>query len=218
MTVRPVEGLIDELVAEAKPVAPLASPGRRALLWLAAIGALAGLAIYFFSDFDQLLLRYSGRKMVLAFEITAMLATGVLAILGAFASSIPGASKRWLAAPLPSFALWLILSGIGCYNLAKTGSAEVEFGESAECLLFIVAASAALCVPLIWRLSRARPIDPLPVAALGGLGIAALSALILMFFHPFTVTFLDLAVHLLAIMIVIAAMTLVGRRTLAGAA
>jgi hypothetical protein len=54
-----------------------------------------------------------------------------------------------------------------------------------------------------WRLSRAAPIDPLPVAALGGLGAAALAAFLLQFFCPSAVTFLDLAVHLAAIAIVI---------------
>lgn len=213
-----VESLIDTLVDRARPVTPLASPGRRALAWLAVIGAIGALAVYAFADVSLLLARFSGREAQLALEMTAMLATAVTAIVGAFFTSIPGASRRWLAVPLPPFLLWLILSGAGCYaDLVKRGSSGLEIGESGECLLFIVATSAALAVPLVWRLSRAQPIDPLPVALLGGLGIAAASAFLLSFFHPFTVTFIDLALHLAAILIVVAAMGLLGRRALATA-
>ena len=62
-----------------------------------------------------------------------------------------------------------------------------------------------------------RPIDPLPVALLGGLGVAATSALVLMFFHPLAVTFIDLAVHLAAILIVVGSAALINRRALAPA-
>jgi len=218
MTARRVDTLIDELVTEARPVTPLAPPGRRAFAWLVAIAAVGAIAVYARSDPGSVLERYSGREIQLALELAAMLATGVLAIVGAFMMSIPGASRRWLAAPLPPFAAWLILSGLGCYaDLVRRGPTGLELGESWECLLFILATSAVLAAPLIWRLSRARPIDPQPVALLGGLGIAALSAFVLIFFHPFTVTFLDLAMHLAAIAVVVAAMGLFGRRTLASA-
>ncbi len=213
-----VEALIDDLVAEARPVAPLAPPGRRALSWLVAVAAIGAAMVYAFADLGQTMARYSGREIQLGLEMAAMLATGVIAIAGAFFLSIPGASRRWLAAPLAPFAAWLILSGLGCYaDLVERGPHGLEVGESGECLLFIVATSAVLAVPLIWRLSRARPIDPLPVALLGGLGIAALSAFTLIFFHPFSVTLIDLAIHVTAILIVVALMGLAGRRTLAPA-
>jgi uncharacterized membrane protein len=52
---------------------------------------------------------------------------------------------------------------------------------------------------------------------LGGLGTAALAAFILQFFHPFAVTFVDLAFHLMAIAIVVSAAALLKRRTLSPA-
>nr|MDQ3077518.1 NrsF family protein [Pseudomonadota bacterium] len=144
--------------------------------------------------------------------------TGGLAIVAAFFVSIPGSSRNWLAAPMPFLVLWLLLSGLGCYaNLTRSGGGEGHAGESGHCLLFIVATSALLAPLLIWRLARARPIDPLPVALLGGLGVAATSAFVLQFFHPFTVTFIDLAVHLAAILIVVGAIGLINRRALAPA-
>ncbi|MDQ3140285.1 MAG: NrsF family protein, partial [Pseudomonadota bacterium] len=119
--------------------------------------------------------------------------------------SVPGRSRRWALAPIAPAALWIGLSGLGCYrDLLRTGSTGLEIGHSGDCLVFIVGASLLIGLPLLWRLSRARPIDPLPVALLGGLGTAALAALLLQFFHPFAVTFVDLGFHLAAVMTVVA--------------
>ncbi len=210
--------LIDQLAAGVRPVRPLRAPALRGLLAVAAIAAVAGLAIFMFGDLGELRRRYAGREILLALEMAAMLATGVVAIVAAFFLSIPGRSKRWAAAPIPSFAVWLLLSGLGCYDdfLRQDGTGW-EFGESMHCLVFILATSAVLAPLLVWRLARAKPIDPLPVALLGGLGVAASSAFILFFFHPFAVTFIDLAMHLAAILIVIAATGLLNRRAFAPA-
>lgn len=213
-----LDELIDSLAASAPPVRPLGNPLRRALTTFGAAMLLGGLAVYFRGDTHQLLARYPGREALMAIEVAAMLATGVLAIIGAFFLSIPGRSRRWLLAPLPSFLLWLLLSGGGCYgDWMRTGTAGAGMAHSADCLLFIIAVSLMLGAPLIWRLSRAAPIEPLPVALLGGLGSAALAALLLQFFHPFAVTFMDLAVHLIAILLVMAATALMNRIVLAPA-
>jgi len=212
------DSLIDQLAADVRPVRPLPPPALRALMALAAIALVAGLAIVVLGDVGELSQRYAGRETLLALEMSAMAATGVLAIIAAFSLSIPGRSKRWIAAPLPSFAVWLLLSGFGCYgDLVRRGGIAWKLGESMHCLSFILATSALIAPLLIWRLARAKPIDPLPVALLGGLGIAATSALVLIFFHPFTVTFIDLAVHVVAIGIVVGAFGLMNRRAFAPA-
>lgn len=214
----PIDSLIDQLAADSRPVRPLRAPIIRALMILAVIALVAGLAITLAGDIEALRRRYAGREGFLALEMTAMLATGVLATVGAFSLSIPGGSKKWIAAPIPFLSLWLLLSGLGCYDdFVRRGGPGWELGDSVHCLLFIVASSTALAPLLIWRLARARPIDPLPVALLGGLGIAAISAFMLQFFHPFAVTFVDLAMHMVAILIVVGAIGLINRRALAPA-
>lgn len=212
------DSLIDQLAADVRPVRPLRAPALRALIALTAIALVAGLAIVVLGDVGELSQRYAGREAFLALEMAAMAATGMLSIIAAFFVSIPGRSRRWIAAPLPFFAVWLLLSGLGCYDdLVRRGGVAWELGESMHCLSFILATSALLAPLLVWRLARAKPIEPLPVALLGGLGIAATSALVLQFFHPFTVTFIDLAVHLVAIGIVVGAIGLLNRRALAPA-
>ncbi len=211
----PTDSLIDRLAADVRSVRPLRAPAHRALIAVAAIALAAGLAIVLLGDIEGLHRRYAGRETLLALEMAAMLATGVLAIVGAFFVSIPGGSSRWMAAPILPFALWLLLSGVGCYgDVVRRGGVEWEVGDSMQCLLFILTTSVVLAPLLIWRLARARPINPLPVALLGGLGVAATTALVLQFFHPFAVTFIDLAVHLVAILMVIGAAGLLNRRAL----
>lgn len=218
MNVPPVDELIDQLAADAKPVRPLASPLKRALKTLALLALGGGIAVLARGDAERLLARYAGREGIMALELAAMLATGVLAVTAAFFVSVPGRSRRWLLAPIPPFLLWLFLSGLGCYgDWVRNGPTGLELGHSLDCLLFILATSIFLAPLLIWRLSRAAPIDPLPVALLGGLGIAALAAFLLNFFHETDVTVIDLAVHLVAILLVVAATGLLNRRTLAPA-
>lgn len=205
--------LIDALAEQVRPVAPLASPPWRALKTVGVLVLVAIPSILLFSDLDQLASRYAGREMHLAFEMTAIAATAVLAFLAAFFVAIPGRSRLWLAAPVLPFAAWLVLSGIGCTgDLANIGSSGWQLGESWHCLRFILATSAAVAMPTIWSLSRARPLETLPVALLAGLGIAAAAALLLQFFHPFAITALDLAVHGAAIAIVVGAVALLNRR------
>lgn len=218
MTVTPTDTIIDQLAADVRPVKPLRTPAVRAFLLLTVMTLAIAAAVTLVGDVAGLRARYSGREALMALEMAAMLATGMLAIIGAFFLSIPGPSKRWIAAPIPTFVLWLTLSGVGCYgDFVRRGEFGLESGIGLHCLLFIVATSAVLAPPLIWRLSRARPIDPLPVALLGGLGVAAFSALALQFFHPLAVTAVDLALHLVAIVAVVGSIALLNRRTLAPA-
>ena len=211
--------LIDRLAADAKPVRVLAPPLRRALLLFALMGVVALVAILTMGDMDSMRARYAGRETMMFAETAAMLATGALAVTGAFFLSIPGRSRLWLAAPVPTALLWIALSGMGCWrDFVRHGAGGWSLGHSSDCLLFILGVSAALGIPLFWRLSRAAPIDTLRVALLAGLGTAALSAFLLQFFHPSAVTFMDLGVHVASVGIVIAAAAAMRRRVLAGEA
>ena len=212
------DALIDALAADARPVAPMVSPGRRAGTTLAAMALAGAIAVFLLADPRRLLAIHAGREAMLMAEMAAMGATGVLAVAAAFFASIPGRSRRWLAAPMPFLALWLLQSGIGGWHGFAHGASESPaVGESMNCFLFIGGVSAALAPPLLWRLARATPVDPVPVALLGGLGIAASAAFLLQFFHPFAITPIDLAVHAAAVAAVVAAVGLLNRRALAAA-
>lgn len=212
MTERSTEDLIAGLTADAKAIRPLAPPLTRALVTFAVLTLMGVAALLLLPTTDPLALRGPGAELQAGLELAAMLLTGVLAIIAAFYMAIPGQSRRWSLAVWPAFALWMGVSGLGCWSdFVRYGVTGWEPGHSMTCLGFIAGTSLLLGVPLAWRLSRAAPIDPLPVAALAGLGVAALSAFMLQFFHPFAVTFLDLGFHLVAVLLVMGAAMLFRR-------
>lgn len=215
MSHRQTDDLIEALAADAVPVEPLAPPLRRCLVALGAIAVSGLVLVLAFGDASGLLTRYSGRFGRLALESGAMILTATLALVGAFEISIPGRSRRWLLAPLPALLAWIGLSGAGCYEQFVTAGTMGSLpGESANCFRFLIAGSLLVGLPLLWQLSKARPVDPLPVAMLGGLGAAAATAFLLQFFHPFAITLADLGVHLFAVGLIVLAASLSRRLTL----
>lgn len=213
MTIRRTDELIERLGNDAAPVKPLRPPMWRALTMLGAMAMLGVVAIALLAgSWLEFVHARVGSDPLFALELLAMLGTGAIAVTGAFHLSVPGRSKWWLGGALAPLLAWLMLSGLGCYReLIRNGPAGWEGGHSLQCLLFIVGASILLGLPLIWRLSRSSPVEPLPVALLGGLGIAALAAFLLQFFHPFAVTFIDLAFHIVAVVIVVGVCALLKR-------
>lgn len=195
--------LIERLAAEAAPVHRLPPPARRAALWLLGVAAVGGIAIAGFSDLGVFARRAQDPQLVL--DMIATLITGIAAVLAAFELSVPDRAPAWALMPLPPLAAWIATSGYGCYRHWITfGPDGWELGESAHCFRFILCVSVPLGISLMLLLHRARPLAPVRVAAVGGLGVAAIAACLLQFFHPFDVTLLDLSVHVVAIAIVIA--------------
>jgi hypothetical protein len=194
--------LIGRLVADAKPVKRLRPPALRAALWLVAAGGIGGLAILLLANLPLFADRID--EPALAVEWIATLVTGVAAVLVAFQLSLPDRSTAWALLPLPSLAVWIASSGYSCYrHWIVVGPTGWELGQSADCVLFILAVSPPLAISLLIVLRRAFPLEPVRVAATGALGVAALVAAALQFFHPFDVTFIDLGVHLGTIALIV---------------
>jgi hypothetical protein len=204
------EQIIERLVADARPVRRLRPPTLRAALWLLAVAAVAGVAILLFADLDIADRRLHDPKLVL--EMIATLLTGIAAVVAAFHLSLPDRSPVWALLPLPFLAVWIASSGYACYrHWINFGPGGFELGESAHCLRFMLAISLPLGVSLLLMLRRAAPLTPVRVAAIGGLGIGAVAAFILQFFHPFDVTFMDLTVHLGTVALVVGVASLIER-------
>jgi hypothetical protein len=208
--------LIQQLASDLAPVRVLTAPWRRALAWMLVVGAVSALLIVRFAPLALTLPRLALTRVAVESAATAL--TAITAVLAAFELSIPDRSPRWAALPLPPLLVWLAASGLGCLRNGLTlGGPHGVMGESPHCFLFISGASVPLAVALFWMLRRARPINALPVAAVGTLGVAATAAFVLQFFHPFDVTAIDLGLHLAAIGVVILLGTL-ARRPLLDAA
>ncbi len=197
------EALIGQLGAQLAPVRPLAPPVLRALAWLAVVALAAAAFVAHYHVLPRFIARNANPATAL--ECAAMLLTGIVAVVAAFHLSIPGRNAAWRWAPLPPLLVWLAASGLGClHNGLGLGTGAERFGESPGCFLFIIVASLPLALGLGWLLRRARPLEPLPVALLGALGVAALAGFVLQFFHPFDTTVIDLLFHAAAVGTVLA--------------
>jgi hypothetical protein len=198
----PVDDLIRKLAAEGSRVRRLRPPMTRALVWLASVALVALLAILSFADLPLFTSRIEDRKLQL--ELAGTVLTGIAAVVAAFHLSLPDRPATWALLPLPPLVLWVASSGYSCWqHWIRFGPDGWSLGESADCFRMILGASVPLGAALLLALSRARPLNPMPVAIVGGLGIAAIAAVLLQFFHPFDVTFMDLGVHAVAVGLVL---------------
>ncbi|HEX9140359.1 MAG TPA: NrsF family protein [Steroidobacteraceae bacterium] len=201
--------LIDELAAAARPVRRLRPPALRAALWLIGFVALAAVIVTARHAWSVPAARAQPGLMV---AMVGAALTGVAAVLAAFNLALPDRSRWWLLAPLPGLALWLGASGVGCYHswLVVGARQSLALGESTHCFLFILGVSVPVSLALYLPLRRALPLHPLSVLLTGALGVAALTAVTLQFFHPFDITMMDLAAHLAAVLVAVGIAALLG--------
>jgi hypothetical protein len=204
------QDLIESLAANAKPVRRLRPPLARATAWLVAFVAVVTVATVATGAWPAMIARLEDTRF--AVEMAATFVTGLAAIIAAFYLSLPGRSRFWMLLPLPPLLLWLASSGYGCYqNWAAYDPMGWRLGRSSDCFVFIITMSIPVAVALYIALRRALPLDPLRVMVTGGLGVAGLAAATLQFYHPFDVTLVDLAVHVFAVLLVVAMMMAGGR-------
>jgi hypothetical protein len=201
------------LAADLTPVRRLAPPGLRVLIWLAVVGVIA-VALAMFSDVGTLIQRLTvAPEMQLA--VVGSILTAVLAAVAVFQLSLPDRTAAWALLPLPAVLLWVGASGIGCLrSLTGAETYAIPHIESQSCLFFIVGISLPLSLLLFVMLRRGFSLRPNLTAITGGLACASTAAALLDLFHPYDVAATDLAVHALAVAIVILANTIFGGRIL----
>ncbi len=196
------DGLIAELSGDLQPVKRLRPPLLRAGLWLGAIALFSIIFVGGFADLPTFMRRAGDPKLML--ELIGTLLTGVLAVIAAFELSLPDRSVRWALLPVPTLLLWVGSSSYSCWrHWIVSGRNGYGVGEGLHCFTWIVAFGVPLGISLLILLRRAKPLAPAPVAAMAGLGVASIAAVLLQFFHPFDVTFIDLGLHIAAVATVV---------------
>jgi hypothetical protein len=210
------EDVIRGLVADLEPVQPLPPPGRRALLWLAAVVAIAFM-LAAVADRPAVVARLTAAPdMWLAASGSAL--TMVLAAIAAFQLSLPDRSRLWALLPLPAALLWLGASGAGCLRVwLVPGTHAAVLDDSKDCIAFILALAVPLSILLLGMLRRGHALQPGLTAGVAGFASAAAAATLLVLFHPYDASATDVVVHVVAVALVIIANRALGGRLLQAA-
>ena len=213
---RTLDDIVASLSADLEPVRRLPAPSLRAALWVGVAAAMAaGLACC--CDLDAM----ADRLKAAPDMWLAMLGSTLTAVFGAVAAfqlSVPGRGAWWGLLPLPTVVLWMGASGMGCLRTwVGPGAGDTALVETRHCLQSILVLSVPLMVLMVAMLRRACPLRPNLTALVSGVAIAAASATLLNFFHPYDASAADLAVHLVAVLLVIAINQLLWRRSIATA-
>ena len=139
---RDITRLIGDLSADLKPVRRLAPPWLRTVYWLVAVLCLALVLIGI-----RIVFNWNGQPEVDPYVIPGALASGVTALLAAFAAfqlSLPDRSSAWALLPLPAFAVWVAINGLGCVASLANPAVQNNVPLFITCLTII----NALSIPL----------------------------------------------------------------------
>lgn len=205
------DSLIDVLAARAAPVAPLASPLRRTVLWVLFAVAIAGAIVALHGARPGWL--QDLQSPAAAIEWIASIVTGVLAAYALFHISVPGRSPSWAWLPLPAALAWLGGIGLGCIgDLHRVGADAFAFElGSWECAGVITATSLPLGFVLLMMVRHAGVVRPAPAAMLAALSAAAFSAASVSLYHEGENALMTLLWHVGAVAVLSASSWVCGR-------
>lgn len=207
------DALIGRLVGSVTPVRRVGPVWRRAALWLGlglppllVIVAVHGLVV------DLPTLMGDGRLIV---EQAATLLTAVAAAAAAFASTIPGASRRWLWLPAVPLAVWLLALGKGCLDdWLRYGPEGLTLRPDFDCFGPMLLMAAVPGAAMLVMLRRGAPLAPRATLFLGALATAAVVAFGLRFFHVGDASIVVLVWHMGLAAVLTLAAGLAGPRVL----
>ena len=183
--------VIDSLVADTKAVRRLQPPAVRALCWLMFAALILALVAVGHGLRPDLMLKL--REPAFATSVVAALVTGALAAMASFIASVPGQSRRWLLLPAPALAVWISTIGYGCLTgWVSIGPEGMSIGEAARCFATLAITGIPMSLVLLIMLRYVARLSPAPVAMMGSLAVAAMTAVALSLFHPIDATVLIL--------------------------
>jgi hypothetical protein len=165
--------LIERLAGRVEPVRPLRSPWVRMAGWFALGVPYLVLMVLVMEPRDDLLAKLSDWRFIL--EEIAALATGLAAALAAFATTIPGQSRRVLFLPALPLAVWLGSLGLGCLqSFVQFGPDGLSLEPDWACFPAIAMIGLVPAIAMVVMLRRGAPLMPCVTVALGALAAAGL--------------------------------------------
>jgi hypothetical protein len=204
------ELLIRGLARDLEPVRRLISPGRQLILWLA---CLAG--IYALVELTCVPTPTVQRLAASLDNCAGPVSSMITALLGAAAALVlsrPDRSPSWVLLPAPAAALWIACGAISCFKQEAVTGHDLElWGSPHACVFIILGAAIPLSVLLMTLLRCGYSLRPDSTSVLCGLASAAAAATISNVVHPHDVDAFDLALHGLAIGVIVVSNRMLGR-------
>ena len=174
--------LIARLAREVAPVRPLRSPWRRAAGWLAGTFLFLGLMTAAMASRDSLA-SIGGRLFVV--QQILVLVAGVAAAAAAFASVIPGYSRRTLYFAAAALGLWLVSLAAGALQESPASArAAVAAGREWPCVAMMIGGGFLPAAAMAAMLRRGVPIAPRVTATLAVFAAAGLANISACLAHP----------------------------------
>lgn len=202
--------LIESLVARAEPVRRLRPPLARAAAWLLFAGLMLVLMVVIKGLRPDLGL--SLRQPGFAIDLAAALATGILAAVAAFVVSLPDRSRLWLWLPVPALLVWIVNIGHSCLTAWVDIQPGMHLGDETGCVAALVMTGTPLALSLLIMLRHTALFNPTPVAIVGSLAVAGITASLLPLFHNHDASVLILVWNLGIAVLLTAAAAAFGRR------
>jgi hypothetical protein len=202
--------LIDTLVECATPVRRLRPPLVRAGLWLMLAALVLGLIALAHGLRPDIAARL--RQPVFALSMIAALATGILAAIASFQTSLPDGTRWWLLLPVPALAVWISTLGYGCLtDWVNIGPNGLRMGEAARCFATLLLTSVPLSTAMLVMLRYAALLRPTESSTMGGLAVAAMTAFALSLVHDLDASVMILLWNLGVVALIAGLASLFGR-------
>jgi hypothetical protein len=186
--------LIESLVRDLRPAPALPAPSARAARWL--LGAVAYLGILTLMMTSRADLAANGTSWRFVVPQVAAILTSATAATAAFASTVPGFSRRILLLPAAAAMIWLgsLLGGVA-WEGSQVSTASLAAPREWLCIAMILFGGALPGAGIGLMLRKGAPLTPRLTAALGVLAAAALANVGACVSHPHSSSAVTLVWH-----------------------
>jgi hypothetical protein len=190
------DDLIRRLTANASPRRPLGRPWTRAVLWYA--GALVSVALFdlAWSRGTPIALSTDSRFV---WEQGAALLSGLTAAAAAFATVVPGTSRRLVWLPLAPLAAWLMSVGQRCARDLSSRLPPILAHWGCFPVTILIGVVPAVAIVLMLR--RGAPLAPRLTTALAAVAVAGIANCGVRFVHTLDASFVVLTWHIVAVFV-----------------
>jgi hypothetical protein len=176
------ERLIETLLHDVAPTAPLSRPSVRTAWWLLGTVAYLGALVLIMSSPADVVA--NGREWPSVFYQSAAILTAATAAYGAFASTIPGFPNRIVLLSTLAATVWVASLGVGAVEEWNRVGVDLYVPGEWACVAMIVLGGAFPALAMAIMLQQGAPLTPALTAGMGVLATGSLASVGACLSHP----------------------------------